>query len=423
MARILILTLVFPPDGVSTAQIMGDLARGLKEAGDDVTVLTTVPHYNQDMEAEQQQPIGRLWGPVLRKSNYHGIPVYHTFMPRKGANILLRMVAWTGFHLISTLAGSVVTRKPDVVLAPSPPLTIGLSAWMLGRFHRAPYIYNVKELYPDLAINLGALRNTHLIRLMRLLERFVYRKASAITVIAPRMREVILQRGVGPHKVSVIPDSVDTDNLRPLPKDNDFTRQHKIHNKFVVSYAGNMGPAQGLASFIEAAHLLRDETDIHFLMMGNGILREKLERQVMRLNLSNFTFLPYQSYASMPQIYAGSDLNLVPLVGGLDADAIPSKVYSIMAAERAMVASTNIDSDLARIVGEVGCGWVVPPGDVQALASTIKQAYDQQPAMRQMGQRGRAYVLTHNSRQAVVQQYRDLISKLLTAPKQPCIRQ
>lgn len=413
MAKILFLTLVFPPDSVSTAQIMGELAVDLQAKGHQVTVLTTNPHFNRDPEAELRQPIRNHWGPVLRRSDYHGIPVYHTFMPRKGKSILLRLLGWTGFHLISAAAGMTTVSRPDVIIAPSPPLTIGVFAWILGKFHGAPFIYNVQEIYPDIAVRLGALRNKRLICLLERLERFVYRKGEKIAVIAPRMRQRLLEKGVPSAKVEVVPNFVDIGDLSPLPKDNDFSRRHGIQGKFVISYAGNIGPAQGLESFIDSAGLLRDETGIHFLMMGDGILRESLKKRVEKLGLDNFTFLPYQPYSTMPRIYAASDICLVPQTVLTGCDAVPSKVYRIMACARPVLATTDPGSDLAHLIKEAGCGETVPPEEASELTDVIYKAYREQARWKEMGQAGRAHVVEHYSRPAVTRQYHDLIQRVI----------
>ena len=392
---------------------MGELAVDLQAKGHQVTVLTTTPHFNRDPEAELRQPFRNHRGPVLRRSDYHGIPVYHTFMPRKGKSILLRLLGWTGFHLISAVAGMTTVSRPDVIIAPSPPLTIGVFAWILGKFHGAPYIYNVQEIYPDIAVRLGALRNKRLIGLLERLERFVYRKGGKIAVIAPRMRQRLLNKGVPPEKVEVIPNFVDIEDLSPLSKDNDFSRQHKIHERYVISYAGNMGPAQGLESFIDAAALLQSEPEIHFLMMGDGILKDSLKKRVDKLGLKNFTFLPYQPYSTMPQIYAASDICLVPQTILTGCDAIPSKVYRIMACARPVLATTDSDSDLAHLIKDAGCGGTVPPGRASDLADVIYKAFQDQARWKEMGEAGRAHVVGHYSRLAVTQQYHDLIQRVV----------
>jgi colanic acid biosynthesis glycosyl transferase WcaI len=303
--------------------------------------------------------------------------------------------------------------RPDVIIAPSPPLTVGLFAWFLGKFHGAPFIYNVQEIYPDIAVRLGALRNRRVIGLLERLERFVYRKGEKIAVIAPRMRQRLLEKGVPSDKVEVVPNFVDIGDLSPLPKDNDFSRRHGIQGKFIVSYAGNMGPAQGLESFIDSAGVLRDETGIHFMMMGDGILRESLKERVEKLGLNNFTFLPYQPYSTMPQIYAASDISLVPQTALTGCDAIPSKVYRIMACARPVLATTDSGSDLATLIKDAGCGETVPPERASELADVIYKAYRDQARWKEMGQAGRAHVVEHYSRPAVTQRYNNLVRRVI----------
>lgn len=412
MARVLILTLVFPPDGVSTAHVMGDLAQDLKSRGHELSVVTTMPHYNRDVAAERLQPIKRHWTQLLGKSDYRGIPVCHVFMPRKGRSKMLRLLGWAGFHLISTLAGMAAVPRPGVILAPSPPLTMGLGAWVLSRFWRAPYIYNVQEIYPDIAIRLGVVRARWLIRLLVQLENLVYRKASRVTVIAPRMLSNLLRKGVPLEKVAVIPNFVDIAKFCPLPRDNDFSREHNLHGKFVVNYAGNLGPTQGLEGFIEAATRLQTQTNIHFVMMGDGILRETLRSDVVRRQLPNFSFLPYQSYELMPQVYASADVCLVPQTAETGYDAVPSKVYRIMASARPVLAVTVADSDLARLVEEAHCGAVVLPGDARQLADVVLCAYQDRDSWLRKGLAGREHVVMHYSRLGVTERYHSLVESL-----------
>ncbi|CAN5826913.1 hypothetical protein BH18ACI5_BH18ACI5_07450 [soil metagenome] len=146
LANVLILTLVFPPDSVSTAEIMADLALDLRDRGHSVTVLTTAPHYNRDATAEARQPLRPFLGRLLRRSDYQGVPVYHAAMPGKTPSVLKRIAGWLGFHLVSTIAGLVVIQRPDVMLVPSPPLSIGLSACVVNSLLRAPFVYNFPEI-------------------------------------------------------------------------------------------------------------------------------------------------------------------------------------------------------------------------------------------------------------------------------------
>lgn len=409
MAKILLLSLVFPPDAVSTAQIMGELAIDLKERGNEVTVVTTRPHFNRDSEAEARQPIRPLWGTVLGKSDHSGIPVYHTFMPQKGRSVAGRLLGWVGFHALSTMAAVVVAPRPDVILCPSPPLTVGVSAWLVGLVRGCPFVYNVQEIYPDIAINLGALTSRPVIWALRALERWVYRRAAAITVIAPRMLENLRRKGVPLGKLRVIPNFVDTEDLHPGPKSNDFSRSLGISDKFVVTYAGNLGPAQGLATVVEAANLLRAVPDIHFLMMGGGTSERELGDMVARLGLPNLTLLPYHPYSMMLQVYSASDICLVPQALETGSDAVPSKIYRIMSCGRAVLAVTEPASDLSRLVLEAGCGVSVRPKEPSELASAIERLYRARSQCAEMGRAGRSFVLGTGSRFSVTRRYHELL--------------
>jgi colanic acid biosynthesis glycosyl transferase WcaI len=405
---------------VSTAVILGELSADLKAAGHEVTVVTTVPHYNPDGEAEARQPLVRVWGSLLHRSEFHGIRVLHVGMPRKSGKILSTLLAWTRFHVLSLIAAICLVRRVNVVVAPSPPLTIGVCAWLLGCVYRAPFVYNVQELYPDIAITLGALRNRWAIGLLFALERFVYARAAAITVIAARMRRRILEKRVPGDKVRLVPNFVDVDDLGPLPKANAFGRKHGLDGAFVVTYAGNLGPAQGLETVLDAASLLRDEPDLLFLFVGEGAVRGRLMATAGERRLTNVLFLSYQPYGLVPQIYAASDLCLVPLAVNTGSDAIPSKVYRIMACARPVVACVDASSDLAELVGMSGCGTVVPPGSPEALARAVIEAKRDPSACVAKGRAGRAHVVAHYDRKAVCAHYDALIREV--AAKRPRTR-
>ncbi|MCG2658642.1 MAG: glycosyltransferase family 4 protein, partial [Kiritimatiellae bacterium] len=280
-------------------------------------------------------------------------------------------------------------------------------------FHRVPFIYNVQEIYPDILIRMGVIRNAGLIGTLYKLEKFIYRCANRITIIAPNMAARLRQKGVPADKIAIIPNFVDTDFFRPLDKENDFSRKYNLPDQFVVSYAGNMGPAQGLEHFVEAANLLRNESHISFLMMGDGILRADLARRAQQLRLPNFIFLPYQPYALMPQIYAASDLSLVPLVPETGGDALPSKVYRIMACRRALLVAADHDSDLAALVRDVDCGILVEPGAPRALADAIREAARRPDYLKEMGRKAYNYALKYYARPVITGQYDLLIRSMI----------
>lgn len=415
IARVLLYTLVFSPDGVSTAQLFTELALELQTHGHEVTVLTTTPHFNLDVEARARQPLGRRWGSVLQESRCGSIPVYHVRMRDKGNRVLSRMVDYAAFHLVSVVAGGLLGGGYDVILAPSPPLTIGVGAWLIGLMRRAPFAYNVQEIYPDVAIRLGVLRNGLLIQLLHWLEGFTYRRARRVVVISEGFRRDLLAKGVPPEKLALISNFVDTGFIRPLARHNRFSSSHGLDDRFVVLYAGNLGLTQDLETVLEAAASLTARPEVRFLLVGDGARRAWLEREVAARGLPNVTLLPYQPRSAVPEMYAASDVCLVPLKGGTARGTFPSKIYTIMAAGRPAIACADEDSELAWVVREARCGFAVPPDDSPALAAAIAGALDARQGLATLGARGRDYVVSHHSRAAVAASYDALIYEMTSA--------
>ena len=332
---------------------------------------------------------------------------------KKGSRVASRLIDYARFHIIGTFVGFGSVGPYDIILSPSPPLTIGLSAWVLGLIRRVPFIYNVQEIYPDIAISLGILRNRSSIRFFEFLESFIYKRAHTIAVISEWFRRRLLEKNVSESKLVMIPNFVDTDFIQPGPRSNKFSETHRLDEKFVVLYAGNIGLTQGFETILAAAQSLQDLSDVQIVIVGDGTRRRWLEEELDRLDISNVLLLPYQPRSMVPQIYASSDLCLVPLKLGTAQETFPSKIYTIMAAGKPVVASADQNSELAWVVQEAACGWAVPPDDIQALTAVIRESIRESKKLSQMGQRGRNYVMSNHSRQAVAKKYGRLVEEIV----------
>jgi putative colanic acid biosynthesis glycosyltransferase WcaI len=406
--KILILTLVFPPDNVSTAHIVGRLAAEFAREGHQVVALTSTPHYHPDAGGLWRQQLRRVVGRLVQRSDIDGVTAYHVWMPSKNRQPAARVIAWLWFHAATTVLGMVVGTGSDVILAPSPPLTIGVEARLLGLRHRAPFVYNVQEVYPDVAVTLGAIRNRSIIRVLKSLESWVYAKARFVTVIGARMRSNLLAKGVPPEQVVTIPNFVDPDELPIRPANNPFAATHGLVGRFVVSYAGNFGVPQGLHTVIQAAQLLRDMENIEFVLIGDGSAAGELRRHVESEGLRNVRFLPFQPFDLVPDIYAASDICLVPQAEGTGLHGLPSKIYRIMACGRPMIGICDADSEVAELIREAQCGLVVRPNDPDALAVAVKAAFTSGPAWHLRGAQGRSFVQQRYSVREVANAYLDL---------------
>jgi colanic acid biosynthesis glycosyl transferase WcaI len=406
------LSLVFAPDGVSTAQLMTELAVDLRRAGLPVTVITTRPHYNRDLVAESAQPLTAVWPGLLWRSEVGGVRVYHCRVAAKAGGIVRRAPGWALFHLLALCVGLTLVRRADVVFVPSPLLTLGALGRLLARALGGRLVYNVQELYPDLAIELGMVRNPSFIRALRALERYVYRASARVTTITEGIRQAVIAKGIAPERVVTVPNFVDLDELRPAPKTNEFAATHGWTSRFVVLYAGNIGYAQGLEALLAVAAKLERDSSILFAFVGEGAAKEQLETTARAMGLGNVVFIPHQPYASVPNIYAAADLCVVSIVGGILVGALPSKVFRIMSCARPVLALCDPASDLASVVRQSESGVVCAPSDTEGMAKVIAGVHADRESAAVMGARGRAFVVEHLSRAVVTDRYVRLFTDL-----------
>lgn len=410
--RILLLTLVFPPDGVSTANLLGHLVDRLRVRGHEFAVVTTTPHYNEDREALASQPLRKRWPLVLFQSERRGVPVYHARMRRKGRRLLGRLVDYAIFHVIGTLAALRFGGRYQAVLAPSPPLTIGLQAMLLARLRGVPLIYNVQEIFPDAAVTLGLIRGRLLIRFLEAMERFVYRGSRYVVVISDRFRDALLRKGVPAAKLRVIPNFVDTEFISPRPQENEFSRQHGLAGKFVILYSGNVGMTQDFDLLLRAAGQLSDLGDVVVVIVGDGSRLHAVQTEVAARGLHNVRLLPYQPGGLVPDIYATSSICVVPMIARTAYETFPSKIYTIMSAGRTAMVTCESDSELSDVVTKAGCGIAVAPGDVDAFVAGVRRLHADRDALAAYGRAGRDYVVRNHSAEAIASRYDELLRQV-----------
>lgn len=418
MARILIISLVFAPDGVSTATLISELAKSLRGFGHEISVITTVPHYNYDAELRAKQPLHRHILGLYSRSCYEDIPVWHTAIVSRGERAGRRMLGYLIFNFLTLLIGLFAVGQQDIVLVVSPPLTSGVVGWMLGRIKRAKTIYNVQELYPDTFIEVGSMRRDSITaRILYAVENFVYRSFDALTPISDVFAETIRQKGTAAAKIHVIPNFADTDAIQPQAKENPFAQDHGLTNDFVILYAGNIGMTQSFDTLLDVAHRMSGEKGIRFVIVGDGVRRKYVEEMVSASGLSNVMLLPYQPSSVVPYLYASADIGLVPLMAGTAKTTLPSKLYTIMASGRAVLAAVDADSDIVQVVKEADAGLTAAPDNADSLEGAIRQAYAEREKVRTWGNNGRQYVDAHFSRDAIARRYDQLFRQLLATGK------
>lgn len=403
--KVLVLSLIFSPDNVSTAQIWAGISEDLKKAGHDVKVLTTTPHFHRDASMEAKQSLKKCFFSLVQKSEYAGIPVTHILMPDKSIWPPLRMLSWINFHVLSTLIGWFSSFRPDVVIAPSPPLTIGLNAWAIAAMRGAKYVYNVQEIYPDIAVNLGMMRNRRVIGFFSWLERFTYRKAAIVTSITKAMCAKIAQR-TDPKKVRLVPNFVDLSDVVEAPRDNAFAMEQGVGGKFVMTYAGNMGVPQKLGVMVELARRIPELT---VLLIGGGGDAARLKEQAA--GLANVKFVDYQPISRMPEIYAASDLFYIGQDPKACADGIPSKIYRILGFRKPLLVMTSPTSDLAGFVQESKSGLLIDE-NYEAAANEVRALMNDATRLRTFGEQGYKFVRESFARSVVSGQYDSICNEL-----------
>jgi colanic acid biosynthesis glycosyl transferase WcaI len=409
--RILLLTHYFAPDITTNSDIMTGLAEQWVAWGHAVTVVTSFPHYAAGRVPDEYR--GRL----LEREQRGGLRVFRTYIyvARRRGHLLERLWSYVTFNALSTLA-ALFAGGYDVILAPSPPLTIGLSAWLLSRLRGAPYVYNVHDIFPDIAVRLGLLAaHGWPARWLRRLERFVYAGAAAISVLSEGFRANLLAKGVPGEKLRVIPNFADADRVRPLPRRNEFSRRLGLADCFVAMYAGNLGSSQPIEALLEAARLLAGDEAIRILIVGNPGRVEQLKPAAQ--GLGNVVLLPFQPVEAVPEMYAGADVGLVLLRGDIEVESVPSKTYTIMASGRPVVASVAEASDTAALVRQAECGLWTPPESAAGLAEALRRLKADPALCERLGRNGRQAVEAQFTRQIVARQYVDLFGSLLDPAK------
>ena len=327
--RVLVICPHFDPDPAPTGVVMTEIVHRVAEQGHEVEIVTSLPWYTEhDVEPEWR---GRLWR--TERTAWGRITRVHPF-PTDKRNIPARALGFVGFTGLAGLLLLLRRHRPDVVLAMSPPLTLGLPAWVTARVRRVPFVFNVQDIFPDVAVEVGAITDPKIIGIARWLERFIYRRADAVTVLSDDLAENVSAK-VGDDsstRVRVIPNFVDTERIQPAERQNSYREDFDLGDRTVVMYAGNLGFSQPLDLMIDAARAMADRDDVVFVINGGGSERPRL--QDLAADLDNVRFIDFQPPERLSETLAAGDIHVIALREGLARSSVPSKLYSILAAGR-----------------------------------------------------------------------------------------
>lgn len=405
--KILIHSLIFSPDGVSTAYLYNDIALKFQECGYEVVVLTTTPHYNVVETQSAKQPLKwKIWG-ICKQSNFYGIKVIHV-PQKKFKSTSLRVLGFLYWHIVSFLIG-LFQKNIDVILSPSPPLTIGVINLWLAKLKRCKVVYNVQEIYPDILNRKDGI----VVSVLKKMEKYVYNSSTAITTIDKVFYLTIVDRFKDKSKLHIIPNFVDTELYNPQQENIELldTSLFPKTDSLKLLYAGNVGFAQDWKPLVELA-LKTKELAIEYFVIGEGVMKSFLEEKKRKFDLAKIHILPYQPRELMPSILAYSDVQFIFMNPKMDMQGFPSKVYTIMACAKPLLVSSGKGTPIVEFLQKYGCAKLVAEGNLQKRVDEmyvwLKNISKKE--LNMMGEKGLKVIREEYAKDVVTKQYVKLVN-------------
>ena len=400
MLRILYVSQYFPPEVCAPAVRVYEFSREWVKLGHEVTVLTGFAHHPTGIKA----PADR-WR-VFRRETKDSISVVRTYVwaaPNRGT--VRRMISYASFLASAVTLGRFGVSRPDIVVATSPQLLCALAGYFIARSMRRPFVFEVRDLWPESVLAVGAMRENIIVRGMRRVARMLYRRSDAIVTVGEGYRLKIHELyGIPLDKMDVVYNGADTAFFTPGPRDNEIRREWGWGDRFVALYLGTHGMAHGLETVLGAAEKLRDRKDILFVFVGEGAEKERLKTMAAAKRLENVQFVDQQPRERVRLFYAACDMGIVTLrKAELFSTVIPSKLFEHFSMERPVLIS--VDGEARRLVEEAGAGEFVPQENAGALADAVVRWSADRKRLAEMGRKGRVFVIERFDRRALAERY------------------
>lgn len=404
----------FWPDTEATGQLLTELATDLA-SWFDVTVIAGLPNH---VEADEQ-----LHATVCGTAEYRGVSIHRVWHSRFSKHSRLgRLVNLVTFTLSAWQAGRRLCRRPDVLVAETDPFFLPLVGRRLQlKFGGCPLVCYLQDLYPDIAVVVGKVREGWITRTIRRMLFDVYRRAKRVIVLSRDMRQRCESYGVPAAALQVISNWADTDVVQPIKSENAFRREHGLEGKFVVMYSGNMGLVHDLDTVVDAAALLRDRSDIEWVFIGDGAQRPALARRVEQLGLTRVRFLPYQPRSFLGHSLSAADVHLVSLRPEAAACVMPSKLYGILASGTPVIVVTEPETELFDLVNDYEIGFTCLPHDEAALAERIQELADDSELSQQMSMNSRKLAVSEFSRRRQTPRMAELLCRAMQQELPPSL--
>jgi colanic acid biosynthesis glycosyl transferase WcaI len=393
--QLLVMNQYYWPGVEATAHLLSELVTALTEDF-DVRVVTGKLASSRDVPAHERR--GRVEIVRVNSTAYD-----RTRLSRRAVNYVT--------YLAESLREGLRGRHPDVVLCMTDPPVVANIALIVARLRRAPLVVISQDVFPEIAVELQRLTNPVVVNVLRILVSAYLRRADQIVAIGETMRERLVAKGAPSRRVAVIPNWVDTDKLKPEPKDNEWSRTMGLAERFVVMHSGNVGHAQDLDSLVRAGTFLRDLDNLQIVIVGRGARHAELVALADRLDVTDrVRFLDYQPRSSLSLSLSAADVHVVGLAPGLAGYVVPSRFYGIAAVARPAIVAADEESETARVTRATGSGLVVLPGRPELLAGAIRDAHDGLHDLAEMGRVAREWVVATADRRVAVARYRELLA-------------
>ncbi|MEH2421327.1 MAG: glycosyltransferase family 4 protein [Nostoc sp.] len=410
--HILIYSYNYHPEPIGIAPLMTELAEGLVKRGHEVRVITGMPNY------PQREIYDGYRGKWYVTEHKNGVTIQRSYLRIKSKpNLVDRLLLELSF-VFTSLPQAFKGGRPDVIILTVPPLLGTLPATIFGWLYNCPIVLNVQDILPEAAVRIGLLKNKWMIRTLAALEKFAYRTAHTISVIADGFRENLVNKGVPVNKIVCIPNWVNLNFIHPLPKQNNsWISSHQLDGKFVVLYSGNIALTQGLETVIEAAVCLRHLRDIVFVIVGESRALQRLQEYCLLNGADNVLLLPLQSRDKLPEMLAASDVGLIVQKRNVISFNMPSKIPLLLASGRPIVGSVPATGTAAKAIKLSGGGIIVEPESPDAMAAAVHDLYANPPLRVRLGNTGRQFAEENYSLEQALDRYEWLFSHIVANRK------
>ncbi|MCX7177134.1 MAG: glycosyltransferase family 4 protein [Proteobacteria bacterium] len=403
--HILFLTDNFPPETNAPASRTHEHTKRWAAAGHRVTVVTTAPNFPAGKIFEGYR--NRLW----QRERIDGVEVIRlwTYITAN-EGFLRRTLDYVSFMVVAILATPFLPRS-DVIVSTSPQFFTPCAAYVVSRLKRLPWVFELRDLWPDSIVAVGAMKETLLIRALRKLEYFLYRKATRIVSVTQSFREILSKNGIDAGKIEVVPNGADLEAYRPGERSGKLAEKFACEGKFVAAYVGTIGLAHGLGTLLDAAEQLRERGDIAFVIVGAGAEEKTLMAEVVRRGLDNVHFAGSVSKAEVREYWRFCDVAMVLLRDSpLFRHVLPSKMFEAMSTERPIILGVKGESEA--VLKESGAGISIPPEDSGALAAAILRLAADREERIAMGKAGREFVTSRFNRDVLATRMLDVLGRV-----------